>query len=695
MSVSVMKKLTVLAPERDADRLVRRLIRLKCAELRTVPLEDTPDGGRLLRYDSDTARAEAERWVADVTAALPLLDAYTVQAKPWNRKPVEITAEEFRASGRLDGARRTVREVLALRDEQTARLNEAGRMEALIRGLTPWQDYPRALEEEHTETCDVWLGTLPPKTPISQVDDALTPLICGAEEIGRDKDACYVSVLVFRANGDEAARALAGLGFVRTTFKDLPAPKKTAAENLQLCRLRLDELDVQSQHHADRMRALTYYIPDVQVLFDVETTTLTAAREKQKLAATEQCVVLEGWVPADREDRVAAALDKLPCAYGMEEPAPGEEPPVLLKNNGYASNFEWVVGMYSYPKYGTYDPTFVMSIFYFVIFGLMFADVGYGALLVLVGFLAPKLLPLKPSMKRMLNMFGYCGISCTLLGFVFGGWFGDLPYAIMTGFMGYESAEAAKAAAPIFNGLVVTLGGNTISFNPLESPMTFLVVALVMGAIHLVGGMAVKFFLLCKKGEVFAAIFDIGSYWVLFAGIGLLFISPLAGGITAGVGALMIVCTQGRAQKNPIMKFLMGLKGLYDLINYVSDLLSYSRILALGLAAGVMAQVFNLLATLGGPTLGGFLLFVPVLLIGHVLNIAINLLGAFVHTSRLQYLEFFGKFFEDGGVPFAPAQPSAVYSTLELDRPETDPDPSPTAEAESSESPVQAVNINE
>lgn len=673
MSVSVMKKLTVLASERDADRLLRRLIRLRCAELKTVPLEDTPDGGRLLRYDSDAARAEAERRVADVTAAIPLLDAYTVKASLWNTKPVEITAEEFRASGRFDAARRTVEEALSIRDGQALCQSEARRMEALIHTLTPWQEYPRAVTEEQTATCEVWLGTLPPKTPISKVDEALSPLFCGAEETHRDEAALYISALIFSTEADEAARALAGLGFVKTSFKGLPAPSANAAENLRLCRLRLDELDNQLQLYADRLRELAVFLPDVKVLFDMEQTTLTAAREKQKLATTQQCVVLEGWVPADRETRVAAALDKLPCAFGMEEPDEGEEPPVLLKNNGYASNFEWVVGMYSYPKYGTYDPTFVMSIFYFVIFGLMFADVGYGALLVLIGFLAPKLLHMKPGMTRMLNMFAYCGISCTIMGFIFGGWFGDLPYAIMTGFMGYESAEAAQAAAPIFNGLVVTLGGSQIAFNPLESPMTFLIVSLAMGVIHLVGGMAVKFFILCRKGEVFAAIFDVGSYWVLFAGIGLLFVNPLAGGITAGVGALMIVCTQGRAQKNPIMKFLMGLKGLYDLINYASDLLSYCRILALGLASAVMAQVFNLLATLGGPTIGGFVLFVPVLLIGHVLNIAINLLGAFVHTSRLQYLEFFGKFFEDGGVPFAPAEPSATYSTVECD---ADADPS-------------------
>ena len=672
MSVSVMKKLTVLAPERDADRLVRRLMRLRCAELTSVPLGDLPDGGTLLRYDCDTARAEAERRVADVTAAIPLLEAYTVKAMPWNKKPVAITTEEFRKSGRFDTARETVAEVLALRDTRTAATNEYNRLSDLCQSLTPWLEYQQPLTGEGTNLCEVWLGTLPPKTLISEADDALADLHAGVEEIHRDETALYVSVLLLKEDSDATARALAGKGFLRLTFKGLPAEGDVPAkEQHKHCLRKLDELDNQLQICADRLRALSERLPDVKVLFDLEMTALTAARQKQKLATTEQCVVLEAWVPAERETRVSAALDKLPCAYGLEEPAPDEEPPILLKNNGFASNFEWVVGMYSYPKYGTFDPTFIMSIYYFVIFGLMFADVGYGALLVLVGFLAPKILHMKPSMTRMLNMFAYCGIACTVFGFVFGGWFGDLPYALMTGFGGFESAEAAKEAYPIFNGLVITLNGEPVSLNPLDNPMAFLVVSLAMGAVHLIGGMAVKFVLLCKQGEVFAAIFDIGSYWILFAGLGLIFVNPTVGWIVLGVGALMIVATYGRAQKNPIMRVLMGFKGLYDLINYASDLLSDCRILALGLAAAVMAQVFNLLATMGGPTPVGFVLLVVVLLIGHVLNIAINLLGSFVHTSRLQYLEFFGKFFEDGGAGFVPAEPSNEYSTVEADTPET------------------------
>ena len=682
MSVSTMKKLTVLAPERDADKLMRRLLRLRCAEIRAVSVSEMPDGGKLLRYDCEAARAAAERRVADVSAALAFLDGYAVSARPWTKRPIDVTAEAFESTGCRRAAEVVVSEVLDIRDNRAEALREVNRLEDLRVALRPWLDCDLPPAGADTALCEVWQGVLPAGVTLppldgapldgASADTAWNELHAAVTEVTqggnrKTKNSRYVTVVLLRRESDAVARALADVGFERVTFRDLPDSNGTARENDRLCEKRLGELENILQTYADRLRSLSQMLDDMAVLYDVEMTTLLAAREKAKLATTEQCVVLEAWIPVQAEERVGRALSRLPCAFEMTDPAPDEEPPVLLANNGYASNFEWVVGMYAYPKYGTFDPTFIMSLFYFFIFGVMFADVGYGALLVLGGFLLPKLLRLKDGMKRMLHMFGYCGISCMLLGFVFGGWFGDMPYAIMTNFMGYESVEAAKAAFPIFNGLVVTLGGSPISLNPLENPMAFLVISLAIGAVHLIAGMAVKFVLLCKKGQVFAAIFDVGSYWVLFAGFGLLVVNATAAWITIGVGAVMIVATYGRGQKNPIMKFLMGLKGLYDLISYASDLLSYCRILALGLAAGVVGQVINLLATMGGPTPGGFILLVAVMIFGHALNMAINILGSFVHTSRLQYLEFFGKFYEDGGVPFKPVLPSDKYSTVEAD----------------------------
>ncbi len=693
-----MKRLTALATRSEADRLVRRLMRLRCAELTAVPLGELPDGGALIRYDCDSARAIAERRVTDIRTVLPVLDRYCTVTQPWRKRPIEITAEAFRAAGNYEAAGAVVDEVLELLEAQAACRREVGRLEDLREALYPWLDYDAPLEAV-TDTCEVWLGTLPGRLPVSVLlewmagpDDyaaarkqpvpveavrALASMHMSMEAIDRAEDAeaplpavRYVSLVILREEAEAAMRALTAVGFSRLSFKDLPLPAGTARENDALCARRLGELDNELQTYIDRLRHLSQMLDDVKIYFDMEMTTLLAAQEKQKLAATAECVLLEGWVPADREDRVAGALGRLPCAFALDEPPEELEPPVLLRNNGFAANFEWVVGMYAYPKYGTFDPTFIMSLFYFFIFGIMFADVGYGALLILGGFLIPRLLPVKDGLKRMLHMFGYCGISCTILGFVFGGWFGDLPYALMTTWFGFESAEAAKEAFPIFNGLVVTLGGDPVSLNPLENPMLFLVISLVIGGVHLIAGMAIKFCLLCKSGDVVGAIFDIGAYWVLFAGIGLIFVHPTVGWITLGVGVLMIVSMGGRAQKNIVMRILMGLKGLYDLISYASDLLSYCRILALGLAAGVVGQVINLLATMGGPTPVGFVIMVLVLLVGHALNMVINLLGSFVHTSRLQYLEFFGKFYEDGGVPFAPALPSDAYSTVESVEPQ-------------------------
>ncbi len=666
MSVSVMKKLTVLTPTRDADALVSRLMKLRCADIRTVPTEDD---GTLLRLDCDAARVEAERRVSRVSEVIPLLDSYSVKQKPLRQRPIRVTAEEFRNSGRYGAATATVDEALEMQSLIQKCHTDRARVEGLIHTLTPWRDYDAPLTGQGTATCDVWLGVFPPKTLLSAVDDALSELHAGVEEIGRDNDGLYTAVMVMRTDEDEVNRALTPLGFLRASFKGLLDEAGDARSNIRAAERTLDELDNLYQSCTDRLRELSENLQDLQVLYDVEQTALTAARQKQKLAATEMCAVLEAWIPAEREDRVTAALERMDCAYELADPAEGEDAPVLLQNNGYASNFEWVVGMYSYPRYGSFDPTFIMSIFYFLIFGLMFADVGYGFLLMLAGFLAPPLLGMKDGMRRMLNMFGYCGIACTLLGAVFGGWFGDLPYAIMTNYLGYESLEAAQAAAPFFNGVSLTLGGSPVSLNPLENPIAFLVISLAIGLIHMVAGMAVKFYVLWKDKQYVAAIFDVAAYWIIFAGIGCLFLNSTAAIVLLGVGVLMVVTMGGRAHRNIVMRLLMGLKGLYDLINYASDLLSYSRILALGLSAGVVAQVVNLIATMGGPTVPGFLLLVAVMLIGHALNMAINLLGAFVHASRLQYLEFFGKFYEEGGTPFDPALPSEEYSTAESDAP--------------------------
>lgn len=227
---------------------------------------------------------------------------------------------------------------------------------------------------------------------------------------------------------------------------------------------------------------------------------------------------------------------------------------------------------------------------------------------------------------------------------LFGGYFGDLPQAIAQNFGGRtESLDLS------------------LWFNPLNDPMQFLVISIVIGAIHLFTGLTVQFYVLWKKGDKVSAICDAGSWMLIFIGAGVSFLTLYVGLGIVALGVLMILCTAGRHEKNPVMKVLKGLLGLYGIVNYVSDLLSYSRILSLGLASAVIASVFNIIGTMAGPSVIGVLLLLVVGTVGHVMNLAINLLGSFVHTSRLQYIEFFGKFYEDGGRPFTPLTPRSKY----------------------------------
>lgn len=244
------------------------------------------------------------------------------------------------------------------------------------------------------------------------------------------------------------------------------------------------------------------------------------------------------------------------------------------------------------------------------------------------------------------------------MGAIFGGWFGDLPTAFMTNIL----------HVPVDNS-VGHFFSSGLWFNPLDDPMTFLVVSLAVGALHIIAGMAIKFVILCKEGNALEAVCTILPYWVLFAGLGMLAVGLVApgaipSGVAAGVsvaGAALILCLNGYGQKNPVQWIIKGFGGLYGLINYGSDLLSYSRILALGMVAGVIAKVINMITALGSNPVG-FLIMLVILLVGHGLNIAINILGTFVHAARLQYIEFFGKFYEDGGEPFTPALPTEEYS---------------------------------
>ena len=656
MSVITMEKLTVIAPLEDADAIVRRLMRLRAVSLRKGAEIDGGSADTSLSLPKSSVSEAAER-VSRIDATIPVLTRRSKRKKSLFGSQTTVSFEAFRTDGRFDTAWKVVDEtnkILAKKEELKRCLEEAL---SKMRSYEPYLNLDFPLDFEGTETVKYTVGALPGGTRRERVEAALSGLAAGFDVLHTDGAGVYITLIVHRAEEEETLRALAGLGFIKAP---LPSEHKSVKRLFDETEREYQRIEEELEKLEARLTVLSDKLGEVEILSDLERTTLLVEESKQKLSASARCVILHGWCPVSAKKKVIGELSGFCVAYDFEAPGEGDDVPILLKNNGFSKNFEWVLGMYAYPKYGTFDPTLVMSLFYFLIFGLMFADVGYGLVLSAVCFAAVRWLHPREGMKRFLLMFGYCGISCILFGVLFGSYFGNFPLAFMENVLGKTAEELPRLSI-----LPAEAANVAVLFDPIQNPMAFLLISLGVGALHLVMGMAVKAFILCREGKPLDALFDIVTYWVLFAGLLMLFISRTVGiWLTVG-GVLSIVFTQGRRKKGIAMKIAGGFLGLYDLINYASDLLSYSRILALGLAAGVIGQVVNILATMKGASFIGILLMLVVFTVGHLLNLVINVLGTFVHTSRLQYIEFFNKFYEEGGTPFRPMAPADRY-TAEL-----------------------------
>jgi V/A-type H+-transporting ATPase subunit I len=644
MSIARMKKLSLLLPRGDVDRIIAKLMYLRCVDIEQTG-DDEALGLSALRGEAELA--ELHRRLAVIEQAIKALTRYAAQKKSFTSRRTAVDLRKFRSGPGYRAALEMAGEVNATVERIEQAMAETARCHEKIMELSPWAAYSLPLNFQGTEHTLSMLGSFPASMPEERFVAGILEAGGAVGLLGRDGGACYVSVMCHRGDEDDVARALARLGFVRATFKDID---KTPAEALEELRKTAEVELAARDEYEEKLKEYAGRLGELEILHDAVSTEQRAAETKLRLAATENCAYLSGWVPEKNEARVAAVLDRCDCAYELSEPTEGDDPPVLLENNSFAKNFEWVIGMYSYPKYGSYDPSFIMGIFYCLIFGMMFADVVYGLIMVALCFGGVKLLRPREGTRRFLLMFGYCGIACTVMGALFGGYMSDLVQQIMINFMGIDSPPSLA-----------------LLLDPLQNPVGLLVVALIAGGVHLIAGMAVKLYVTWRDGHPLDAVLDTVPWWILFAGLVLLYFKPEVGRWVSISGVVSLVLTQGRKNKNIVTKFLGGVFSLYNLINFTSDLVSYSRIMALGLASAVLGQVMNILGIMLGKGPIGFIFMILVFIVGHGLNIALNILGSFVHTSRLQYIEFFGKFFEGGGRAFAPVLPADKYTADSTD----------------------------
>ena len=350
----------------------------------------------------------------------------------------------------------------------------------------------------------------------------------------------------------------------------------------------------------------------------------------------------------------------------ITDTAEDEDAPVVLSNGYFSSPMETVVESYALPGKTDIDPSKIIACFYYILFGLMLSDAGYGLILVLVcGYVLLKVKHMKPNTEKFVKLMFFSGISTTFWGFMFGSFFGDAVSVIASNFFHRPDI----AFRPLW-------------FNSMDEPIRLLSFAFLVGIIHLFTGMFIKLYQLIRAKDYKGALYDV-VFWLMFVGglivyalsaqmitdmLSLSFIlSPAVGkvgSIVAMIGCAGVILTGGRDARNPVIRILLGVYGAYGVTSWLSDILSYSRLLALGLATGCIAQVFNQLGSMAGTSPIGIIFFVIIFVAGNIMNLLINVLGAYVHTNRLQFVEFFGKFYDGGGREFVPLTENTKYYTV-------------------------------
>ena len=476
----------------------------------------------------------------------------------------------------------------------------------------------------------------------------------GAELIiGSEDEREVFGAIVLHGSEREAFLKMAGeydFELEDLTWGDSPR-QEVDKINLELTQLRI-------KHHELHGRLVDFGRSErrLKVLLDHLTSRAAVAQELTKLTNTQSTFGLKGWAPKRLFGVLSERITKVTHALELKQESPleGEVPPVILRNNGLIRPFESVTRIYGLPRSDEPDPTPWLAPFFAIFFGLALTDAGYGLVLLILIPILKKVLKISGEAPLMKVLF-MGGLTTTVMGALFGTWFGIVAPDL-----------------PEFLGPVKTFLTPLLLIDPSKEPVNFLLLMFALGFIHLLVGLLVKLWWRCKNGQWLDALLDQGAWLLALLAIATWILSLAGLGLPSGVavnlvyaGVLALLLTQGRAAKNIFTKGLGGLLSLYGFIGYLSDILSYSRLLALGLATGIVGLVVNLIASIFRdmiPVPGlNWLVFALVFIGGHTFNIAINALGGFIHSSRLQFVEFFPKFMEGGGRALRPLRPKYQY----------------------------------
>ena len=534
------------------------------------------------------------------------------------------------------------------------------RIKTQLAQLEAWQKLDIPLNTTETQSTAVFIGSFPQKYDEAELKKAIAAenaKLCFELEIQHSEQLMTCAVIfVPKSQKQMAEETLRALSFARPMSPTSKIPK-VKAEKL---REKSERLTKENEKALEEIETFVEKRGDIQTTQDYFRIRADKYNVINNLDHSKYVFIIEGFVPEEDCEKLEALCERV-ATCTVEFSDAGEDAPVKLKNNKFAEPAQGILTMYSPPGKTDIDPTPVLAFFFYFFFGMMFSDAGYGILMVIATTLMIKIFRPDKKMKNNLKLFQFCGVSTTLWGLVFGSIFGDAPAALYNYFTGTSVTMKQLLPWP--------------TLDPQKDALLLMVVSIAFGLVHILIGMGCKFIVCAKQKDWGGAFFDTGLWMLLLVGIAVLAIGMLTIPVLTTVGAVIaigcavgLVLTQGRSKKGILGKAIGGLASLYDITSYISDLLSYSRLLALGLTTGVMAQVFNMLSTMMGKSVFGFIFMLVIFIVGHLVNIGLNALGSYVHTMRLQYVEMFGKFYEGGGNEFQPFSLQSKYIKIQEDK---------------------------